>query len=102
MARTIAKGLIEKDLLEVMWATNISEVENKYNEEQSKEFGDKYKVAKISFDYLFDEGAFKDGDLFDVIVCCDSLLHSNNRAKMAKDVGKLLDKDGMLYISDIL
>ena len=102
MARTIAKGLIEKDLLEVMWATNISEVENKYNEEQSKEFRDKYKVAKISFDYLFDEGAFKDGDLFDVIVCCDSLLHSNNRAKMAKDVSKLLDKDGMLYISDIL
>jgi SAM-dependent MidA family methyltransferase len=59
MARTIAKSLLEKNMLELMYATNISEVENRYNEDHSSEFGENYKVAKISFDHLFDEGAFK-------------------------------------------
>jgi len=42
MSRTIAKGLLEKDLLELYVATNISDVENKYNAEQAKELGDKF------------------------------------------------------------
>lgn len=102
MARNITKGLIEKDLLEICVATNISDVENNYNEEQGKVYGDKYQVKKISFDNLFGEGAFKEGDNFDVILCCDSLLHSKDKAKMARDVNKLLNKDGILYISDLL
>ena len=102
MARTITNGLIEKDMLKYFVATNISDVENKYNAEQGMVFGDKYKVRKISFDDLFGEGAFTDADVFDVIVCCESLLHCKDKAKMARDVGKLLDKDGVLFISDIL
>ena len=104
MSRTITQGLIEKDLLDQYVATNISELENEYNQKMGKQFGDKFQVRKISFDNLFGEGNFTDADYgtFDVVCTCEALLHSEDKGSMALDVSKLLSKDGIFYISDIL
>ena len=61
-------------------------------------------VKLQSFDNLFGQDCFTEADYgtFDVVCCADSLLHSQDKAKMSADVTKLLNKGGIFYISDIL
>ena len=59
-------------------------------------------MRHISFDDLFSEGTIKPDDKFDMICSCEALLHSSNRVKLLENVKNLLNKDGIVYISDIL
>ena len=96
MSRVIAGELLKKDLLAKYVSTNISEVENEYNRKQSAHFGDLYEVQKVNFDSIQGE------DLYDVICCCDSFLHSTDRPKLIMSLSKLLKPNGIIYFSDIL
>ena len=105
MSRYVANQLKAKGILEQVIATNISTVENNYNVECGKKDGleePEYLVRHISFDDLFSEGTIKTDDKFDIICSCEALLHSSARVKLLENVKNLLNKDGVVYISDIL
>lgn len=105
MSRSVSLALKEKGLLEQFIATNISEVENNYNRECGKNVGlvePEFLVRHISFDDLFSEGTISQDDKFDLICSCESLLHSSDRVTLLGNVKSLLNKDGLIFISDIL
>ncbi len=76
---------------------NLSAVENNRNEEKNKEQGldNLIDVHTGNFEHItFDEGTF------DVVWCEDSILHSDHKAKVFKEVGRVLKKGGHFIFHD--
>lgn len=96
----MAKDLHTEGKLEIFFAANIAEEENNYNRRMANELGiphDKFVVQYASFDDL----RYTDGS-FDVIFSNESILHSKDKPKLMQEITRMLTKDGICVISDII
>lgn len=100
LSRFIASNLIKDDKLEIYIAANIAEEENGYNRQKARDEGiseEKFKVEYASFDDLN-----YDNEGFDVIISNEAILHSSDKAKLMKEISRILTKHGVCVISDII
>jgi sarcosine/dimethylglycine N-methyltransferase len=78
-------------------ALNLSKVQNRRAREINRQQGlaDRIDVVDGSFEELpFDDGAF------DVVWCQDSILHSADRERVFREVGRVLDAGGEFVFTD--
>ena len=100
LSRFIAQQLLKEDKLEQLVAANISEEENKYNRQRARELDipeDKFSVEYASFDDMTYDTA-----CFDVIFSNEAILHSSDKTKLMQEIARMLTKDGICVISDII
>nr|VFK42873.1 MAG: sarcosine/dimethylglycine N-methyltransferase [Candidatus Kentron sp. SD]VFK48468.1 MAG: sarcosine/dimethylglycine N-methyltransferase [Candidatus Kentron sp. SD]VFK79476.1 MAG: sarcosine/dimethylglycine N-methyltransferase [Candidatus Kentron sp. SD] len=78
---------------------NLSEAQNAENKRLNREYGldDKIDVFPGNFESL----AFSDG-IYDVIWSQDAFLHSNDRARILREIDRVLQPGGDIVFTDIL
>jgi len=99
--RYLALKLLEMDKLDEIVATNISDNENVFNQQQAKKAGipfENYRVVNENFDDL---SVFKDSS-FDLVISQDALYHSHDHGKIGREMGRLLRKGGITVFNDIV
>ena len=86
--------------MSIFFAANISEEENNYNRQIALEKNipnDKFVVQYASFDDL----RYTDQS-FDIIFSNEAILHSRDKVKLMSEIARILTKDGICVISDII
>lgn len=96
----MASNLLADDKLDIFFAANIAEEENNYNRRMAKELGipdNKFVVQYATFDDL----RYTDCS-FDIIYSNEAILHSRDKVKLMQEISRMLTKDGVCVISDII
>lgn len=100
LSRFIAKNLLEADKLDILFAANIAEEENNYNRQMASNQNipqNKFVVQYATFDDLR-----YTNESFDIVFSNEAILHSRNKVKLMEEIARMLKKDGICVISDII